>query len=107
MISENTLAKTLNQLHEVKRQAAKENNQPILRACQRIAAYLEEDGILVHDPLGEAYNNNRTDCEANIIADGAGASYITEVLKPAIYRTQQGKREIIQQAVVIVEAGKK
>ena len=107
MITETTLLKTINQLHEVKRQATKENNQPILRASQRVATYLEEDGIIVHDPIGEAYNISRTDCEANLLSEKTEHLYISEVIKPMVYWIKEGRREIIQRAVVIVEAQKK
>lgn len=107
MITEPTLLKLVNQLHEIKKHAGRENLQPVLRACSRVNNYLEEEGIIVHDPTGEAYETSRTDCEANLMVDNIGSMVISESIKPAVYAVKDGNRNIIQRAVVIVGGEKK
>ena len=46
----------------------------------------------------------RTDCEANLLSEKTEHLYISEVIKPMVYWIKEGRREIIQRAVVIVEA---
>lgn len=59
--------------------------------------------LRVHDPIGESYNETRTDCSASIAGEGAEDLVIVEVIKPIIHLQQEGMSRIIQKGVVIVK----
>ena len=59
------------------------------------------------NPLGEPYNETRTDCDASIAGVGTEDLVITEVIKPIVWLAIGGSaRTIVQQAVVIVESSR-
>lgn len=104
MITEECLIKIVNQLHEINKRAAREQITSIERSCERIKAILSDEGLVVHDPAGEKYDSSRTDCEANIISGNISKDlFITEVIKPIIYSNKNGRRQIVQQGLVVVE----
>lgn len=104
MVTETTLIKVINQVHEINKRAKREHLANIERSCERVKNMLAEDGVIIHDPVGEKYDSSRTDCEANIItANVLKELTVTDVIKPVIYVSRNGKREMIQQGLVIVE----
>jgi len=68
--------------------------------------YLMSDGGLIYqNPLGEKFNETRTDLEASIAGNSAENLIITEVIKPIIrLRTNTGVTTIVRKGVVIVES---
>lgn len=101
----------LNQLFEIenKLKAINESNS-IQRNLDRIKDYFETDalsdgqGFIYYNPLGESYNETRTDCEASISGSSHENLEIIEVLKPIIYFKYANTQTIIQKAVVIVQS---
>ena len=60
-------------------------------------------GFSYRNPLGEAYNETRTDCDASIAGGSAENLVITEVIKPIVWLSLNGQpSSIVQQAVVVV-----
>jgi len=102
-----------NQLFEIenKLKGIKENNS-IQRNIDRMKDHFESEtfpdgqGIVYHNPIGEKYNETRTDCEATISGESPENLEIVEVLKPIIYFKSNGGQTIIQKAIVIVESQK-
>jgi hypothetical protein len=83
----------------------------IVRNVNRIKEmfeYLTEDsGLIYQNPLGEPYNETRTDLEASIAGNSADNLVITEVIKPIIrFRTNNGVTTIVRKGVVVVESKK-
>ncbi|WP_205514066.1 hypothetical protein [Longitalea arenae] len=74
----------------------------ILRNIERMKSVLEEAGLLLLNPLGEAYNEARTDLEASITGEASGKLYVLDVIKPIVYMQQQAGRSLLQKGVVIV-----
>ncbi|MEO0473650.1 MAG: resuscitation-promoting factor Rpf1 domain-containing protein [Bacteroidota bacterium] len=74
------------------------------RNFRRIQQSFEEMGMFIHNPIGESYDETRTDCEATISGAGTERLVITEVLKPMIRLREKGFDRIVQRAVVIVES---
>lgn len=66
----------------------------------------QEHGLIYHIPLGEPFNETRTDCEASIAGSGTDDLFISEVIKPIIRYSNGGISIIVQKAVVIVESKK-
>jgi TolA-binding protein len=64
----------------------------------------EQGGFIYHNPIGEVYNETRTDCEASIAGSSTDNLFITEVIKPIIRYKKGGLNIIVQKAVVVAES---
>ena len=101
----------LNQLFEIENKI-NNINEPnyIQRNIDRIRKYFEPEisedgkGLVYHNPLGEKYNETRTDCEASITGTSHEDLEIIEVLKPIIYFKHGNTQTIVQNAIVIVKS---
>lgn len=78
----------------------------ITRNIDRMKTVLEEGGLLLLNPLGEVYNEMRTDLEASITGVPDGSLRILDVIKPILYATHDGQRTLLQRGVVIVGSNK-
>lgn len=68
--------------------------------------YLMSDGGYIYqNPLGEKFNETRTDIEVSIAGNSVENLVITEVNKPIIrFRTNTGVTSIVRKGVVVVES---
>lgn len=100
------LVPVINQLFDMEQKLSRmgSDGQKLLRNIDRIKRYVKEMGLTYENPIGEDYNETRTDCEATISGPGTENLKIVEVLKPIIREEIHGINKIIQQAVVIVQA---
>lgn len=109
----------LNQVFEIEKKAAKYaaagNPNSIGRNVRRIKELFEngfptpEAGLRLsyHDPVGEQYDETRTDCTASIAGESTEDLRITETMKPVIRIKRASSDDsglIVQQAVVIVQS---
>lgn len=101
----------LNQLFEIERKVDKiQESNSIHRNIKRLKEYFENGildnqlGISYHNPIGEKFDETRTDCEASIAGKSTENLVITEVIKPIIRIHQGGRTKIIQRAVVVVKS---
>lgn len=85
-----------------KKVLAKEANTSLQRIQDKMKRVLEEAGVFIYDPTGEKYNETRTDVEANISGSSTSGLVITDVIKPILYTETEGRKQLIQQGVVIV-----
>lgn len=60
-------------------------------------------GLLYHNPLGEPYNETRTDCDASIAGASTENLEIIEVIKPIVFLKQGGMKHMVQKGIVIAE----
>jgi hypothetical protein len=74
------------------------------RNLERIQNAFGEMGLELENPLGQPYNETRTDCEASIAGTGTDRLVVTDVIKPIVRMRQGGGSFIIQKGVVIVES---
>jgi len=105
----------INQVFEIEKKAAllKETNS-INRNINRIKELIEtvlfaQDpmnplGFIYYNPIGEPYNETRTDCDASISGTSTENLEIIEVIKPIIFLKQGGIKHMVQKAIVIAEA---
>lgn len=94
----------LNHVFELEKKiSGRDDASALLRIVNRMKTQLAELGFEYADPLGEPYNMMRTDCEASIAGDASGELVITDVVKPIVWRNEEGQRYIVQKAVVIAE----
>ncbi|MEM7038019.1 MAG: hypothetical protein AAF570_13630 [Bacteroidota bacterium] len=102
----------LNQIFEIEKKVGKiEEQNSIHRNLARLKEMFESRmplggnaGFLVENPIGQPYNETRTDCEASIAGNGTENLVITEVIKPVIRLRQGGFNQIIQKGIVVVES---
>jgi hypothetical protein len=107
----------MNQIFEIEKKASnlKEDNS-IQRNINKMKGIMEEEffkgtstiGLSYLNPLGESYNDTRTDCEATIAGTEVENLEIIEVIKPIIFYAYQENDKtmkiIVQPAVVIVQS---
>lgn len=108
----------VNQIFEIEKKTSllKEENS-LHRNISKIKDLVENElftntggvvGLSYHNPIGEKYNETRTDCEASIAGDSSEHLRIIEVIKPIIYcnfsENQSTIKTIVQKAVVVVES---
>jgi hypothetical protein len=79
------------------------NSTSLLRNIRRVKASLEEMNLHFHNPIGEKWDETRTDCEATISGTSIKKLRITEVIKPIITKKEGDFYQIIQKGVVVVE----
>jgi hypothetical protein len=83
----------------------KSGDKAIVRLHRRMMQTLDEAGYYVHNPLGEDYDETRTDVEASICRDDSGDAKmcIRTVMKPVVYRKSENDALLlVQRGVVIV-----
>ena len=101
----------INQIFEIEKKASKIDGHSIHRNINKIKDIFENELSEAHritysNPLGEAYNETRTDCDASIAGESTEDLIITEVIKPIIQISKDGVSFIAQKGVVIVESKK-
>lgn len=102
----------MNQIFDIEKKAmALNESNSIQRNLNRLKEIMENDlplnakaGLIYHNPIGEAYNETRTDCEATIAGNSTEDLVISEVIRPIIRLKEGGFTHIIQKAVVITES---
>ena len=66
---------------------------------------MHDGGLIYQNPIGEKFNETRTDLEASIAGNSAENLVVTEVIKPIIrLRTNTGVTTIVRKGVVVVES---
>lgn len=114
---EKTILNILNQIFEIEKKSEKltESNS-IHRNLKRLkeifemelsafyGSNVEAPGFFIENPIGEPYNEKRTDCEASIAGESAENLVITEVVRPIIRYKYKGQNLIVQKAVVVVQS---
>lgn len=91
----------INQLAEIEIKLLKDNNfEKFARNFSRMKQYLSDNGYEYMIPLNEKYSDTRADIEANISGNLSNNMFITQVIKPVIYK----KNSIEQKGVVIIES---
>lgn len=102
-LSPEQLIPLINQIHDLKNKVAKRTESaPFDRNFNRLFRQFEAYGLHYLDPIGEPYNETRTDCEATISGRSTKNLVISEVIKPIVYQKDQNTNQILQKAVVIV-----
>lgn len=108
----------INQIFEIEKKigSVKEQNS-INRNINKLKDILENEmfdqdgigevaGLVYHNPIGEDYNETRTDCEASIAGTSTNNLIITEVIKPIVRFRKGIINQIVQKGVVIAESQK-
>ena len=115
------LLNLLNQVFEIEKKATAlpAGSTSIQRNVNRLRTLFEQDipgngamaegasgySLTYHSPLGERYDETRTDCEATGTAGSSAENLvITEVIKPIVYLAGPGQPKAMVQRAVVVAA---
>ncbi len=85
-----------------KKNSGTESNPSIARISDKMKAVLEDAGVYLYNPVGEKYSDTRTDLEASISGAAVHNLQIKEVIKPALYTNENGRKVLVQKGVVVV-----
>ena len=103
-MTDNNIIHIINQIVEIRQKIVSEKlEKKFERSFNRIFSVFEEEGFIYKYPLGEKYNETRTDCEASIVGKMSENMIITQVIKPVIYKKYGNEISLIQKGIVIVE----
>ncbi len=104
MTAPTQILQIINQLFDMEKKMEKiDGTRSLQRNLRRIKGQFEELGYQYHNPIGEPYDETRTDCQATITGYSTKRMIITEVIKPIITIKEEDFLHIVQQGVVIVE----
>jgi len=76
----------------------------VKRNIERIRELMEEGGVFYEDPLGQKFNETRTDLEATITGKGVENLYVVEVIKPIVRAGDKNYSVVVQKGIVVVES---
>lgn len=94
----------LNQLHQICSKAGRiSDDGALLRHADRMRQLFEDFGWFIEVPLGQIYDETRTDCVATIAGTGTENLRIVEVVKPIIRVEQDGVLRIVQRGIVVAQ----
>lgn len=97
----------LNQLFDLEQKVNRlEQCESLRRNISRMKDALEEMHLVYENPIGQSFNETRTDVEAHIAGSGTENLRIIEVLKPVIRLSVAGTSKVIQRGVVVASAVK-
>jgi hypothetical protein len=100
----NSYIQLINQFTEIRQKVAQEKlEKKFERNFNRVFSIFEEDGFICQYPLGEKYNETRTDCEASIVGKEAKNMIVTQVIKPVVYKKSPEVLTLLQKGIVMVE----
>jgi hypothetical protein len=102
---EKQLLMVLNQVFEIEKKLSLHGDPNNLdRNINRIKNAIEEWGFFYEDPMGEDFQETRTDLDATISGKATERLKVVEVIKPIIRLGQRALSRVVQKGVVIVEA---
>lgn len=87
--------KLINYTHSLQKKLAGQDT--LKRTTERMLLVFEDMGYRMIDPVGESFDETRTDCEASIAGEKSTNLIITDTIKPIIYFNNS----MIQKGVVI------
>jgi molecular chaperone GrpE (heat shock protein) len=76
------------------------------RNLVKLSEALEEQGLTYENPIGQEFNQTRTDLEATISGEGTENLIVVDVLKPIIRMGNSNNSVVIQKGIVIVQTFK-
>ena len=102
--AEKYLLIVLNQLFEIEKKLTLHGDpNNITRNVDQIKSSIEELGLFYENPLGEEFQETRTDLEATISGKGTERLKVVEVIKPIIRLGQRALSHVLQRGIVVVE----
>jgi hypothetical protein len=106
-----SLLTAVNRLYELEYELKKHSGlESLQRKVSKMKDAFEDCGLVFEDPMGQSWNQTRTDLDASIAGAGTENLAVVEVIKPIIRFIQwDGGREVskvVQPGIVVVESRK-
>jgi hypothetical protein len=99
------LLQTLNQLYDIERKLAMHgDNAGVSRNVERIKDAFLNEQLFYEDPMGQPFNETRTDLDVSIAGEGAENLVVTEVIKPIIRNGTLAFSRVVQKGIVVVQS---
>jgi hypothetical protein len=100
---------TLNQLYELDRKLETHGDPGNARRnVQRIREEIAQSALLFYeDPMGQPFDETRTDLEATITGERTDSLTVVEVIKPIIRAGVESTSRVVQKGIVVVRADTK
>lgn len=92
-----------NQLFEIKSKMEKFEYLKIERNVNRLFHELNQLGYEIVDPIGRKYLDTDISIDATVNGEITARSKVVKVLKPIIYKEEEGSSQLVQKGIVIVE----
>lgn len=92
-----------NQLFEIKSKMEKFEHLKIERNVNRLFHELSQQGYEIVDPIGRKYLDTDISIDVTVNGEITSSSKVVKVLKPIIYRKENGNSQLVQKGIVIVE----
>lgn len=103
--AERRLLIVLNQVFEIEKKLCLHGDPSNLaRNINRIKDVMEELTFFYENPMGQDFQETRTDLEATISGRGTEGLKVVEVIKPIIRVGQRNLSRVVQKGIVVVEA---
>lgn len=95
----------LNNLYDIERKLAGHSDPGnIKRNMERIKNAFEDGKLFYDDPMGQDFNETRTDLEASITGTGTENLVVVEVIKPIVRFGDRALSRVMQKGIVIVQS---
>ena len=100
----------MNQVFEIEKKLDKlKNPGSIGRNVRKMKEAFAQDlfpngGLVYEDPIGQSYDETRSDCEASISGESTEDLVVVDTIKPIVRLTVHDMTRIVQRAVVVVES---
>ena len=95
----------LNTLCDIERKLALSGDPlNVRRNVERIKEAFEDQQIFYEDPMGQDFNETRSDLEASITGAGTESLKVVEVIKPIVRYGKKDLSRVVQKGIVVVES---
>jgi hypothetical protein len=96
---------TLNNIYDMERKLNSHGDPGNLRRnIDRIKEAFELENVFYDDPLGQPFNETRTDLEASITGIEVDDLVVVEVIKPIVRVGPRAYSRVVQKGIVIVKS---
>ncbi len=98
------ICRILNQVFDLEKKIKMADIKGFDRNLDRIRQEFGVGGYHILDPIGELYDERRTDYEATLMGAKSSGYKIVETIKPVIYQSSGESKILVQKGVVLAEA---
>jgi hypothetical protein len=96
---------TLNNLYEIERKLGLHGDPGnVQRNVDRIREIFESNKLFYEDPMGQQFNETRTDLDVSIAGPHTEDLIVIEVKKPIVRYGERALSRVVQKGIVIVES---
>ena len=95
----------LNQLYDIEKKLALHGDSAgVSRNVQRMKDAFGDMHLFFEDPMGQPFNETRTDVEASIAGDSTEGLRVTDVIKPIVRFGDATYSKVVQKGIVVVRS---